>query len=96
MTSKRWLVIICGAALTVALGGCPGGGQGSGQDNDLRTYLGPNGRMYKWQEQVGKAICQLEEKATHAQPWDPDLRICPNGSGGTNDKSTPPSYPPAQ
>jgi hypothetical protein len=87
MTWKGWLVILGAAGVTATLGACA--------DKDVETYLGPNGRMYKWQEQVGRAICQLEEKTTHL-PFDPAKQICPNGSGGTNDKSTPPAYPPAQ
>lgn len=86
MTWKSWRVILGAAGVTVAAGGC--------KDPDLRVYLGPNGRMVEWQNAVGKAVCQLEEKSTAA--LDPAKRICPNGDGGQNDKSTAPSYPPAQ
>ena len=86
MTWKAWLVILGAAGVTAAAGDC--------EDKDLRLYLGPNGRMGEWQDHVGKAVCQLEEKSTAA--LDPTKRICPNGSGGPNDKSTAPSYPPAQ
>ena len=48
MNWKSMLVILGAAAATAALGNCP--------DEELRTYLGANGRMYKWQEQVGKAM----------------------------------------
>ena len=88
MNWKSMLVILGAAAATAALGNCP--------DEELRTYLGANGRMYKWQEQVGKAICQIETKGNFNQPLDAQKRICENGEGGANDKSTPPSYPPAQ
>jgi hypothetical protein len=84
MTWKAWLVILAAAGVTAALGEC--------QDKQLREYLGPNGEMYKWQEQVGKALCQLEEKSTVT--LDDNKRICPDGEGGPNDKSSPPSYPP--
>ncbi len=87
MKWKSLLVVLGAAGATAALGAC---------DNDLRTYLGPNGRMYKWQDQVGKAICQIETRGTFTTPLDPSKRICENGEGGPNDKSTPPSYPPAQ
>jgi hypothetical protein len=88
MKWKSVLLMLGAAGVTAALGDC--------QDKDLRTYLGANGRMYKWQEDVGKAICQLETKGTFGQPLDPAKRICPNGESGPGDKSTPPAYPPAQ
>jgi hypothetical protein len=86
MTRKGWLVILGAAGITAATAGC--------QDKELRTYLGPNGRMEAWQTRAGTAICQLEELS--GQPLDTARRICPTGSGGPTDKSSPPSYPPAQ
>src|SRR5688572_24254021 len=63
MKWKSVLLLLGAAGVTAALGDC--------QDKDLRTYLGANGRMYKWQEDVGKAICQLETKGTFGSPLDP-------------------------
>jgi hypothetical protein len=59
-------------------------------DNDLRLYLGKDGRMYKWELDIVKAICQLEKHSSGIP--DPD-KYCPSGSPtGT----PPPSYPPAK
>lgn len=75
---------------TVVLGllGVAGLATGCGEDKELRYYLGANGRMHKWQVDISKAICQLEENTTGL---DQNLRVCPGGPGSI---TPPPSYPP--
>jgi hypothetical protein len=87
MNWTRWLVAIGSVGFAAAATtGC--------KDEDLRTYLGPNGRLAKWQDNVATAVCQLEVQNPNG--LDQQKRICPNGEGGAGDKTTPPSYPPAQ
>lgn len=78
--------------------GCSGGGSGANaaaspdepKDQDLRAYLGENGRMYKWEMDITNAICRLEEHSTGIPDED---KYCPNG---TPSGTPPPKYPPAQ
>jgi len=70
------------------LAGCQAGK--SGEDKDLRYYLGQNGRLYKWEDAISQAVCQLEKNVTGL---DPAKRLCPSGQyppSGT----PPPYYPP--
>jgi len=60
------------------------------KDEDLRIYLGENGRMYKWEQDITAAICELEK---HTSGIPNEDKYCPveNPSG-----TPPPKYPPAQ
>jgi hypothetical protein len=86
MNWKRWLIVIGAVGSTAVATGC--------KDPDLRTYLGPNGRMSRWQDSLAKAVCQLEVQ--NPGGLNQQKRICPTGEGQPDDKTTPPTYPPAQ
>lgn len=60
------------------------------KDDSLRIYLGEDGRMYKWEQDITAAICELEKHSTGIPNED---KYCPveNPSG-----TPPPSYPPAR
>jgi hypothetical protein len=66
-----------------------------GKDQSVRDWLGNTGpgSLYEWHKRVSDAVCQLEEKAQVTTPLTNSRRICPNGSGGSGDKTTPPKYP---
>jgi hypothetical protein len=58
------------------------------KDEELRYYLGKDGRMYEWQLRVDKAICQLEKNTTGIPQGD---KVCPEEDPSI---TPPPSYPP--
>ncbi|MEO7987593.1 MAG: hypothetical protein ABI766_13765 [Gemmatimonadales bacterium] len=82
--------IVIGVGLVAVAGlatGCPN--QQDLKDQELRDYLGQNGEMYKWEQTVSKAICNLENKTGTTSgdvycgttPWPPS-------------DTQPPKYPP--
>ena len=83
MTKARLLAAIGMMGLLTGISGCA--------DQDLRKYLGENGRLTKYLMKLDRAICQLEAK--NPAGLNPMKRICPNGDG---DPITTPHYPPAQ
>ena len=57
------------------------------KDQELRYYLGKDGRMYQWQVELDKAICQLENNTAGIPHGD---QVCPDDGIF----APPPSYPP--
>lgn len=80
MNRKRLLIVIGTVGIAAAATGC---------DSSVRKYLGKEGEMFKYLEQLSDAVCQLE--VNNSGGLVPGARICPGGPG---DKKTTPSYPP--
>ena len=89
MRQKRLLLLAGVLGVMGFTAGCPGGG---GTDQSVRDYLsdhgGPNA-LYRWEQLVGEAICQLEVNSPGT--LDPTKQMCPGGPGGL---IPPPKYPP--
>jgi hypothetical protein len=80
MIRKRLLIVIGTVGLAAAATGC---------DPSVRKYLGKEGWMFKYLNELSDAVCPLE--VNNSGGLDPAKRICPGGPG---EKKTTPSYPP--
>ncbi|HEX5962465.1 MAG TPA: hypothetical protein VFY42_01970 [Gemmatimonadales bacterium] len=80
MNRKRWLALIGGVAVAVAVTGC--------EDKELRKFVAPDGPLDKWNLMVQDAVCSLEENVANL----PEARkLC---KGDPPDKTPTPTYPP--
>jgi hypothetical protein len=111
MNRRHWIPLLGALGLAGTLSGCnrPSGNTASGapsgpaagantpdfKDNDLRLYLGPQGRLKPWLDTLRTAVCELEKKRSNQPALDDDKRMCLE-PGGPPSKGTAPSYPPAQ
>jgi hypothetical protein len=94
MKRKQLLVVLGLMGVVGLVTACPG------EDQDVRKYLaedgGPNG-MVAWEKSIQASICQIEVSISSLTipptiPLDPDLRVCPSGTGSVKPA---PTYPPA-
>jgi hypothetical protein len=78
------------AALAAGCKGGPSPAPVETKDDDLRIYLGKDGKMYKWEQDITAAVCELEK---HTSGIPDEDKYCPveNPTG-----TPPPSYPPAR
>lgn len=81
--NRMRVVVGVGLLGIVGLNGC------QTKDQELRTYLGDTGDLYKWETKISKAVCNLESKTgtttgdvyCGTKPWPPS-------------DTPPPKYPP--
>jgi hypothetical protein len=81
MNRKSWLGVIGAATVALVATGC--------KDPSVRDYLGKDGPLYKYLDELSIAVCQLE--VNNDDGLEEAKRICPGGPG---DRKPIPSYPP--
>jgi len=60
--------------------------------DSLRQYLDANGPMYKWEEAISRAVCNLEKFTTSLPPA--GARYCPGNGNWPPSGTAPPKFPP--